>query len=354
MDWKYGMNNKRIELPTPPKARKKITATRLAGILGLNEWTTPFQMWCEITKVAQPKFEDNQYTLAGKAIEPKLIQYVRDNMFDLDPENILDPKQYYGNIYESVKYDFFKDTKVFGGMWDAVYINDKKIDCIIECKTSSRPQDWINGVPTYYLIQGLMYAYLTGAYVVIFPVAFLKDEDYAHPENFVCTEKNTKLYQVTVSQQIEWKNELYTIADLMGIAMEWYKAYVDSGISPEFDEEKDEEYLKILRLNKPSEDLTLDAMTTRALQIQARIEELTRANGIDDLEKELKNLKESIKQQLMNKLSPTDKNVLYGRFNLFKTIKNKLDEQKLKDDGIYDKYLTQTETYTLTIKKEDK
>lgn len=30
---------------TPPKRPKKITGTRLAAIMGLNKWTTPFNAW---------------------------------------------------------------------------------------------------------------------------------------------------------------------------------------------------------------------------------------------------------------------------------------------------------------------
>ena len=52
---------------------KKITGTRLGAVLNLNTWKTPFQAWCEITRVAEPPFEGNKYTEAGKAIEPKLI-----------------------------------------------------------------------------------------------------------------------------------------------------------------------------------------------------------------------------------------------------------------------------------------
>jgi len=62
----------------PPKRPKKLTGTRLAGVLGLNRWTTPFQIWCEVTKTWQEPFEDTKYTLAGKAVEQKQIAYMRE------------------------------------------------------------------------------------------------------------------------------------------------------------------------------------------------------------------------------------------------------------------------------------
>jgi hypothetical protein len=51
---------------TPPKKPKKITATRFATILGLNPWSTAFEMWCEITKTYAKPFEDTIYTIAGR------------------------------------------------------------------------------------------------------------------------------------------------------------------------------------------------------------------------------------------------------------------------------------------------
>ena len=353
MKWTYSENRKAIVLDKVPLARKKVTATRLAGILSLNDWVTDFQMWCEITKAAALPFEDNKYTLAGKAIEPKLIQYTRDNIFDLDPENVKDPEEYWGNIYRDVKYDFFKDTKVFGGMWDAVHLDDDgKIDTIIECKTSSRPQDWTNGVPVYYKVQGLLYAYLTGAKKLYFPVSFLKDEDYARPEEFRCTAENTTIIEVPIDSKITWRGQEYGIEELLTIALEWYNAYVETGISPEFDENKDAEYLSILRKNSPAEDLSLLSMTTQAMQIEEAIKKIKEEQGVNDLEKELKKLKESIKNELLTTMPANMTTNTCNNFELSKTTKFVLDEERLKEDGIYDNYLIEQTTYTLRMKKE--
>lgn len=353
MKWTYSENRKAIVLERVPIARKKVTATRLAGILSLNDWVTDFQMWCEITKAATPPFEDNKYTLAGKAIEPKLIQYTRDNIFDLDPENVKDPEEYWGNIYRDVKYDFFKDTKVFGGMWDAVHLDDDgKIDTIIECKTSSRPQDWTNGVPVYYKVQGLLYAHLTGAKKLYFPVSFLKDEDYARPEEFRCTADNTTIIEVPVDSKITWRGQEYGIEELLEIALEWYNAFVETGVSPEFDENKDSDYLSILRKNAPEEDLSLLAMTTQAMQIEEAIKKIKEEQGINNLEKELKKLKESIKTELLTTMPENMTTNVCNNFELTKTTKFVLDEERLKEDGIYDNYLIEQTTYTLRMKKE--
>ena len=85
---------------------------------------------------------------------------------------------------------FFK----FGGVIDAVStLNDgKTLTAIIECKTSSKPQDWRDGhIPTDYALQGALYCYLKGIDRIIFVCSFLTDMDYANPENFEVTEDNT-------------------------------------------------------------------------------------------------------------------------------------------------------------------
>lgn len=70
------LEGNRIQI-APPKRTKKITGTRFATILGLNPWSTAFEMWCAITKTYEKPFEDTIYTVAGKTIEPKQARYIR-------------------------------------------------------------------------------------------------------------------------------------------------------------------------------------------------------------------------------------------------------------------------------------
>lgn len=73
MKW---LDSNQIQI-TPPKRTKKVTGTRFATILGLNPWSTPFEMWCAITKTYEKPFEDTIYTIAGKTIEPKQAEYMK-------------------------------------------------------------------------------------------------------------------------------------------------------------------------------------------------------------------------------------------------------------------------------------
>ncbi len=49
------LEGNRIQI-APPKKTKKITGTRFATILGLNPWSTAFEMWCAITKTYEKPF----------------------------------------------------------------------------------------------------------------------------------------------------------------------------------------------------------------------------------------------------------------------------------------------------------
>ena len=62
---------------TPPRKPKKLTGTRFASVLGLNRWSTPFEIWCACTRTYEAPFEDTIYTKAGKAIEPKQAEYMK-------------------------------------------------------------------------------------------------------------------------------------------------------------------------------------------------------------------------------------------------------------------------------------
>lgn len=49
MEW---LDGNKIQI-IPPKRPKKLTGTRFATILGLNPWSTPFEIWCEVTRTYQ-------------------------------------------------------------------------------------------------------------------------------------------------------------------------------------------------------------------------------------------------------------------------------------------------------------
>ena len=115
--------NKNNTISVMPSARpKKITGTRFAAIMGLNRWTTPFNVWCAVTRTYEEPFEDTIYTIAGKTIEPKQAEFMRKSYF---MPNLVTPTDMYGPDYFKKTYgDFFHDVPIFGGMWDYLLMGE--------------------------------------------------------------------------------------------------------------------------------------------------------------------------------------------------------------------------------------
>lgn len=347
-DWKYGDEKKTIIIE-PPKQRLRITGHRLASVLGLNEYQSAFGSWAEITKLVKLPFEDTKYTLAGKALEPKIIKYVSEQL-----PNIMSIEEYYGNNFEDYRYNNFKDdSNVFGGVIDAVStLNDKKtITMILECKTSSKPQLWKNNnVPVEYLLQGALYSYLKGLDKIVFACTFLKEADYNHPEMVEVTKDNTIIVIKDLKDMVfEVDGEYLNIQGCMERATEWWNKYIETGVSPEFDEKKDKEYLEIIRTLDATQDNELEDVCSQAYELYEQIQELKISSGIDALEKKLKQFETRIKEKMVEEDIST-----CGMYSVRKSSKMKFNEDVFKEENpsMYESYLEETETYTLTKSKK--
>lgn len=338
----------------PPKRTKKITGTRFATILGLNPWSTAFEMWCAITKTFELPFEDTIYTLAGKAIEPKQADYMKKS-YGMD---LITPTDRYGKDYFNKTWgDFFPESPHFGGMWDYLGVDeDGVVDTVLEMKTTKRSEDWADDVPEYYALQAALYAYLLGVDNVIMVASFLGEGDYENPEKFKPSVKNTITKEFKVSERYP------DFAEKVATVEKWWKDHVDSGISPEYDEKKDAEILKALRTNTLSPDTDIEALVKEAEELKAEVDKATAA--ISKQEKRLKKIGELLKEHAKKQFRPGDKKVevrgstycwTLSRSETTKTVYN---DEALKADGVYDKYVstTQDTSYRMTVSniKEDK
>lgn len=338
----------------PPKRPKKITGTRLAGILGLNRWTTPFQVWCDVTKTWQEPFEETKYTLAGKAIEPKQIAYMREayGMDDLvDPHDVwgADPfKSTYGNFYSH---------PVLGGMWDALLVDRERWDgtakglrgateAVLEFKTTKRAEDWADGaVPEYYAMQAALYAWLLDCDQVVMVVSFLGDGDYDDPGAYEPSAANTATREFLVSERYPDFGR-----DVVGCALGWWRAHVETGDSPEYDEAADAEALAALRTATLNPTTDIDALLAELASLNR---EVSAAHAsVAAAEKRMKAVKEQLRQYAAESIGDAEKCELSGSgvtCRLARTKSAKLDEGALKADGLYDKYLVEAESSRFTV-----
>ena len=328
----------------PHKKPKKITATRFATILGLNPWSSAFEVWCEITKTYQKPFEDTIYTIAGKTIEPKQIDYMRKayGMY-----NLKTPTDIYGADYFKKTWgDFFHDWKVVGGMWDSLLVDENgKPEAVLEFKTTKRAEDWANDVPEYYALQAALYAYLLGVDDVIMVASFLESNDYEHPENFTPSANNTITVEFKVSERYP------NFHKMVAQAQAWWNVHVVTGISPDYDEKKDAEILKALRTNEVT-DTNIDALITEAEGLKTKLEAVY-ATVADD-EKRLKAVTDQIKKYLVGAFRPHDIAVERkgGRYiwSVNKTESSEIDKAAIEADGLLDKYSRKKETFRINTK----
>lgn len=330
---------------TPPRKCKKITATRFATILGLNPWSTAFEMWCEITKTFVKPFEDTIYTIAGKTIEPKQIDYMRKayGMY-----NLKTPTDIYGADYFKKTWgDFFHDWDVLGGMWDSLLVDEKgKPEAVLEFKTTKRAEDWANDVPEYYALQAALYAYMLGVDDVIMVASFLESKDYEHPENFVPSASNT----ITVEFKVSERYPNFNI--MVNTALYWWEKHVVTGTSPDFDEKKDAEILKALRTNNVNPDTNIDALIAEAESLKTELEAVYAS--VADKEKQLKAVTEQIKKCLTGAFRPHDIAVERngGRYvwSVSKSESTEIDKAALEADGLLEKYSRKKETFRINTK----
>ena len=328
----------------PPKKPKKLTATRFATIMGLNAWATPFSAWCEMTRTYEEPFEDTIYTVAGKVIEPKVCEYLRNRYF----MDIKSPEDVYGKDYFKKTWgDFFPDSEGLGGMWD--FLGD---DFVVEVKTTKRVEDWkgVDGKPEppiYYKLQASLYAYLLGFDNVVMTCSFLQDKDYANPEAFVPSVDNTVVIEFKVSEAFPTFKETY-----VDPAMRFWRENVLTGISPTFDERKDADILKVLRKNVVEpDDKDIAKLIAEADKLQESIDKAEAK--LDEKKKRLKEIDDQVKKYMGTQFRDGDKKVeISGKkytWTLSKSERNSLDSTALKKElpDVFGKYQKKTEVLTL-------
>ena len=327
----------------PPKRPKKITGTRFGAVLESNKWQTPFQAWCEITKAYQKPFEDTIYTIAGKEIEDKQLKWFARYLPVIRPEDV-----YGKDFFDKTYGDFFPKEPVFGGMWDSLV--GESIDAatgVIECKTTKRAEDWKDDVPEYYALQAALYAHLLHLDDVYMIVTFLEEKDYEKPKKFKCTTDNTTYVHFKVSERYP-KFQSY-----IEYCMQFWHEHVKSGISPLFDEKKDKEYLDALRTNVVSDESEVDALVREAEQLYAHIEEVNATIAADDTR--LKEIESLLKKfAIENWEEGQNKTEFKGSsftWDVSKSVKKSVDTDKMKENGIYEEYLTESESYTIRKSK---
>ena len=219
-------------------------------------------------------------------------------------------------------------------------------------KTSKRVEDWKDDIPEYYALQAALYAYLLGVDEVIMVASFLEPKDYDDPEKFVCSGENTITRPFKVSERYPDFEKKYVKP-----ALKWWKDFVESGISPAFDERKDAEILKALRTNNLSPETDMEALVKEAEDLKAKLD--AHAAEVAEDEKRYKVLTDMIKKAAIAQFRDGDKKVSIAgsayNWEVSRTSTSKIDKDAMKADGILAKYTTTEDSYRISPKiiKED-
>ena len=339
-----------ITLEVPPHRVKKITGTRFAAILGLNPWSSPFEAWCDMTGTYKIPFEDTKYTLAGKAIEPKVITYL-DKKYHYGRGILKGPDDWFGKTKEQLHYDHFPENKMFGGMWDC-----RTRQIVYELKTTKRAEDWYKhgrlDAPIYYKMQGALYTWLLGLDKFRMVLTVLEESDYEHPEAFIPTIKNTHVIQYSLSRDFP------QFEDYIASCQDWLHNHVEIPESPAWDEhyKNDKEILKALTTAHVAPADTAEGIDPVTALLR-EIEPLQAAvDAMHDTEDRLKKLKDELKPLLAGQMGISDKKiVLPGAqydFTVSRSSSARVDSAALKKDGLYDKYAKVTETIKLNVERK--
>ncbi len=225
---------------------KKISGTKIGGILGYSKFATEFKIACEIAGI-YPGDKPNKYIDAGNTLEPVLRNYLGQSCtrmlagpLGLSPGSKAVVEQPIEK--EKCQYDHFHDNKLFGGMVDGYIQVDGKREAILEIKTSHEKDKWkdengnITVIPMTYILQACLYAELADLKKVVFLVGFLEESEVIRPNSWKPSEDNTS---IIVIDKIDMK-------PYMDKAEAWYKEYILNGYTPEWTD-ADAELLKYLR-----------------------------------------------------------------------------------------------------------
>lgn len=348
----------------PTKKPKKITGTHFPTVIGVNPFSTDFEVWCRCTRTYEIPFEGNKYTNAGQVIEPKVFDFLRTSMGFGD--RLVTPEDVYGkDHFKKTWGDFYPNVPMFGGMWDALIKDENgNVEYVVEIKTvqvdgrsGSLEDRWKDGeAPHYQALQASLYAYLLGVDKVLMVAVALEDKkgDYANPEQVVPSYANGNVYIDEFKVSERYPNfDMY-----IEKATAWWNAYVVTGASPAFDEKKDAEILKALRTHSvDTPNTTINELLGKAEQLKTEIE--TAMSALDNKQKELKVILENIKKYALTQFRDGDTKVSIrgSRFEwvLSKSETTELDKDALKADGLFEKYNKPKTQYRLTTSeiKED-
>lgn len=325
----------------------KITGTQLGAILGESPWSTPFQAACAILGLTSEDISKKPAVRTGVALEGRIIDYVGachpDIGLFIPAEDIFEKRL---GDHDDWASDF--EDEIFGGHVDGMVMTEEGENYILEVKTSSNMDSWVDGVPRHYWWQVALYnSFLTAqdkAYVVL---GIVDSKAHKDPLSWVPGERTVGLFPMDIDQEEAERG--------IEKAREWYHEYIDEFRTPPMDPSNPRdvamfEYLS--RLTRPEEKIkdTIDRLADVEAELMVREDALAGLRATrDELKREVKDY-----MDVMD-IDELDSTSGHWTAKVSSSVRVKVDTIKMAGDGIDpDKYSEKTivKSFKLKIKKE--
>lgn len=232
---------------------KKIGGSTIGNVICDGMFYSPFDAFCSISWLGLPIL-DRKYVDAGIHIEPLVMQKFKKMMLEKQGREV-DIKTFKP---EDIDFDYFKNIDdVIGGIPDGI-LQTPVDQVIIEIKTTGEKNEttWDSfGIPESYIKQCELYTYLNKSSRYIIIATFLKDSDYKNLENYPVNERHFRIYKswednkkpkIAKFDRDRIEREIKQLKEI-------YSNWTKSGVSPEYNPNRDADLLAWLKCKSKDE-----------------------------------------------------------------------------------------------------
>lgn len=211
---------------TDGSVHSKVSGTSIGGILGVSPFTTPFQIACGLLGLGGEDIGDKPAVKAGRDLESVIIDYIGkawpDKQF-IPAEDLFEARE---GDHDKWPSDF--ENNIFSGHVDGMVLEGGDEYSVLEVKTTSNLESWLDGVPVYYKWQVALYNHFMAqkdhAWVAL---GMVDRETYKDTSAWLPSEDNVALYRLELD---ETETE-----DMMATVTEWYTEFILNNVTPDYD-----------------------------------------------------------------------------------------------------------------------
>lgn len=324
---------------TTQPSDRKVTGTTLSTLVGKSPWGTPFSTACRMLRVYNDDISDKPAVKAGTILEHVIVDHVNERF----GTGVIKGDDLYGgqpDDYDSWASHF--DDPDFSGHIDGALADGT----IVEVKTGGSPSFWLDDdnqpcIPENYHIQASLYARMTGAEELLFIFGHVKPEERSNPYKWE-PKDNVYFFESDLHPDID---------EYIDYGREFRAKYTLQGRTPKAETDP-----------KNKEAYKIDSEILEILNVQIDVEEQLRlARLIDEYNAEVREktkLLDDAKAKLRLASGYTETGLLDlktadGGYAVSVSTRRtqRVDNDALKRDGIYDDYLRESSYQVVSVKR---